>query len=59
MCRRPHGAAFVTWTAVPPKQLKITAGEAQLTRFESDPRRVCAGFAVTVAANYFAMWKKM
>ena len=46
MCRRPHGAAFVTWTAVPPKQLKITAGEEQLTRFESGPpkgvRRFCS-----------------
>ncbi len=35
MCRRPHGAAFVTWTAVPPEQFRITAGEAALQTFES------------------------
>lgn len=37
MCRRPHGAPFVTWTAVPPERLEITAGEDQLKRFECGP----------------------
>lgn len=35
MCRRPHGASFVTWTAVPPAQLAITDGEPSLATFES------------------------
>jgi len=35
MCRRPHGAAFVTWTAVPPERFRITAGEDDLVRFQS------------------------
>lgn len=35
MCRRPHGAAFVTWTAVPTNQLTITAGENRITRYQS------------------------
>ena len=35
MCRRPHGASFVTWTAVPPTQLLITAGQGHLKTFES------------------------
>lgn len=35
MCRRPHGAAFVTWTAVPPDQLRITAGGERLTTYKS------------------------
>jgi len=35
MCRRPHGAAFVTWTAVPPERFRITVGEGDLVRFKS------------------------
>ena len=35
MCRRNHGAAFVTWVAVPNAQLELLAGEAQLVRFRS------------------------
>ncbi len=35
MCRRPHGASFVTWTAVPPERFRITAGEQDVTRFRS------------------------
>lgn len=35
MCRRNHGAAFVTWIAVPRSQVSIDSGAAQLTRFES------------------------
>ncbi len=35
MCRRPHGAAFVTWTAVPPQQFRITAGQEHLKTFAS------------------------
>ena len=35
MCRRPHGASFVTWVAVPSEQFKITSGEQNITRFQS------------------------
>ncbi|MBS37393.1 MAG: ribulose phosphate epimerase [Thiotrichales bacterium] len=35
MCRRPHGASFVTWTAVPPKQFRITGGGDQLQIYQS------------------------
>ena len=35
MCRRPHGASYVTWTAVRPKQFRITSGEDRLRTYES------------------------
>jgi hypothetical protein len=35
MCRRNHGAAYVTWVAVPRDQLSIEQGLGELTRYES------------------------
>ena len=35
MCRRNHGAAFVTWFAVPSTQLEVTAGSEELRRYSS------------------------
>jgi hypothetical protein len=35
MCRRSHGAGFVTWFSVPRAQLRITAGGEGLVRFQS------------------------
>ncbi len=35
MCRRPHGASYVTWTAVPPDQFSITAGADHLKTYDS------------------------
>jgi hypothetical protein len=35
MCRKAHGASFVTWTAVPPDRLKITDGELDIAVFKS------------------------
>jgi len=35
MCRRPHGASFVTWTAVPPEQFRVTGGQDQLKTYVS------------------------
>jgi len=35
MCRRSHGAAYVTWLAVVRSQVTIDAGQDQLTRYES------------------------
>src|SRR5210317_1288371 len=53
MCRRPHGAAFVTWTAVPPKQLIVTAGEEQITRFESGPPKGVRCFCSKCGSHLF------
>ena len=44
MCRRPHGASYVTWTAVPPERLHISAGEDLLAEYRSSSegvRRFC------------------
>jgi hypothetical protein len=35
ICRRSHGAGFVTWFAVPRSQLRITGGESELVRYQS------------------------
>jgi hypothetical protein len=35
MCRRPHGASFVTWTGVPPDQFRVTSGAESLRTYES------------------------
>jgi hypothetical protein len=35
MCRRAHGAAFVTWISVPRERFQITAGDDVLTRYRS------------------------
>ena len=35
MCRQSHGAAFVTWFAVPRGQLLLEGGQVELVRFRS------------------------
>jgi hypothetical protein len=35
MCRRNHGAAYVTWIAVPHGQVCVDSGTDQLTRYQS------------------------
>lgn len=35
MCRRPHGAGYVTWTGVPPDRFRITAGSERLKIYPS------------------------
>lgn len=35
MCRRSHGAGFVTWFAVPRSQFSLERGQAELVRFRS------------------------
>jgi hypothetical protein len=45
MCRRNHGAGFVTWFAVPREQLAVDAGGDALTRYPSSDhgaRSFCA-----------------
>ena len=44
MCRRPHGASFVTWTGVPPERLTIIKGEKDIATYQSSEhgtRRFC------------------
>jgi hypothetical protein len=35
MCRRNHGAAYVTWFGVPPAQLRLDDGIGELVRYAS------------------------
>ena len=35
MCQRAHGAAFVTWAAVPQERVRITSGETDVTHYRS------------------------
>ena len=35
MCRRNHGASYVTWFAIPRAQFSLEKGEAELVRYES------------------------
>jgi len=35
MCRRNHGAGYVTWFVVPRSQFALDAGEGDLTRYRS------------------------
>ena len=35
MCRRNHGAGYVTWIALPRTQFRLESGEADLTRYAS------------------------
>jgi len=38
MCQRNHGAAFVTWFAVPKSQFRVIDGESALTRYQSSDK---------------------
>jgi hypothetical protein len=38
MCRRSHGAGYVTWFTLPKGQLRVTAGEGELRRYASSDR---------------------
>lgn len=45
MCRRAHGAGYVTWFGAPYDRFGIVAGEGQLTRYQSSDhgtRSFCA-----------------
>jgi hypothetical protein len=46
MCRRAHGAGYVTWFGLPVERLTILAGMPQLVRFQSSDhgtRSFCRG----------------
>jgi len=40
MCRRVHGAAYVTWFTLPKTQSRVTAGEGELVRHQSSDHGV-------------------
>jgi hypothetical protein len=40
MCRRAHGAGFVTWVGVPRGSFHLVAGDEVLTRFQSSAQAV-------------------
>jgi hypothetical protein len=40
MCRRSHGAGYVTWFSLPKVQCRVTAGEAELSRHRSSDHGV-------------------
>ena len=35
MCRRAHGAGYVTWFSIPRDQFRLNDGEARLVRYQS------------------------
>ena len=37
LCRRAHGAAFVTWAGIPEAQFRLTAGEQAMRWYRSTP----------------------
>ncbi len=52
MCRRPHGAGFVTWTAVPIEQFSVTSGEQHVQRFQST-EKTTRGFCKICGSQMF------
>ena len=52
LCRRAHGAGYVTWTGVQAKNLRITAGEHLLTRYASSEDAV-RQFCSTCGSSLF------
>jgi hypothetical protein len=51
-CRRSHGSAFVTWTAVPKDRFHWLAGEERLKKHESHPG-VRWGFCSECGTSFF------
>ena len=37
MCRRAHGAPFVTWVGIPEAQVRVVKGQGALVRYQSSP----------------------
>jgi len=55
ICRRIHGAGFVTWFEVPSAQLRITAGESDLVRFQSSEHGT-RSFCGSCGSSLFFEW---
>jgi len=52
MCRRAHGAGFVTWAGVLHPHFRITAGDDRLVRFRSSPE-AWRSFCATCGSSLF------
>ena len=52
LCRRAHGAAFVTWFGVPSEQFRFTKGEEDVEWFASTPE-ARRGFCKTCGGTLF------
>ncbi len=52
MCRRIHGAGYVTWTAVPKSQFKLLSEEAAFARHRSSEHGI-RSFCRTCGSNLF------
>ncbi len=52
MCRRAHGAGFVTWTGVPKEQFKLLKGEKSLVDYRSSDHGT-RGFCKSCGSTLF------
>lgn len=55
MCRKSHGAPFVTWLVISPGQFRWTAGEDFVQSFDSSPgtqRCFCRQCGTTLATSH-------
>ena len=52
MCRRAHGAGYVTWIGVPCDRFRVVSGAAQLRRFRSSAHGT-RGFCTTCGSTMF------
>lgn len=53
MCRRAHGAAFVTWVGVPSEQFQITEGVDRVVRYASSKEAVRSHCGVCGSPMFF------
>ena len=58
MCRRPHGASYVTWCGVKPSQFRFTAGQSNIVQYKSSERgmrhfcRICGSQLMCHSAEH-------
>ncbi len=53
MCRRAHGAGYVTWFGIPYARFRITAGEEKLVRYRSSEQATRAFCGVCGSSLFF------
>jgi hypothetical protein len=54
MCRRAHGAGYVTWLVVARRQFRIVAGAGELARYESSLHGVRSFCRICGSSLFFA-----
>lgn len=55
ICRKSHGAAFVTWLVISPEQFRWTSGEEFVRGYDSSPgiqRCFCSSCGTTLATSH-------